>query len=150
MRTPPQIVRLVLLTLGIVGSYGAARKLLVPKTFGEYGWFRGAALEEIATRTPVFSGTRSCDECHSEILQKLAKSEHKTLACEACHGPSRAHAGDPDVEPPRVKFADSDCLHCHQSSPSRPLWFKQVDPLEHYRDDRCTGCHLPHQPKETP
>jgi hypothetical protein len=147
---PPQIVRLVLLTLGIVGSYCVARKLLVPKTFGEYGWFRGAALGEIAARQPVFSGMKSCDECHSEILQRLAKHEHKGVSCESCHGPSRAHAEDPDVEPSRVKFADSDCLRCHQSSPSRPLWFKQVDLLEHFRDDRCTGCHQPHQPMETP
>jgi hypothetical protein len=149
-RMPPQIVRLVLLTLGVVGSYGVARMLLVPSSFGEYGWFRGAALEENAARQPVFAGMKSCDECHAEVLQKLAKYEHKTISCESCHGPSRTHAGDPDVKTPKGKFADSDCLRCHQSSPSRPLWLKQVEPVEHFRGDRCTGCHVPHQPKETP
>jgi len=149
-KMPPQIVPLVLLTLGIVGSYGVARTLLVPSSFGQYGWFRGAALVENAARKPVFSGMRSCDECHSEVLQKLAKDKHKTISCESCHGPSRMHADDPDVKTPRGTFADSDCLRCHQSSSSRPLWFKQVEPNEHFRGDRCTGCHEPHQPNETP
>lgn len=149
-RMPPQIVRLILLILGVVGSYGVARMLLVPPTFGEYGWFRGAALEELAATKPVFSGMKSCDECHSDVLQKVAKYEHKSVSCESCHGPSRPHAGDPDVKPPKAKFADSDCLGCHQSSPSRPSWLKQVEPLEHFRGDKCTGCHVPHQPKEMP
>ncbi len=149
-KMPPQIVRLVLLTLGIVGSYGVAWKLLVPKTFGEYGWYRGAALGEIAARKPVFAGMKSCDECHSDVLQKLAKYEHRTVSCESCHGPGRAHADDPDIKTPRGQFADGDCLRCHQSNPTRPLWIKQVDPIEHYRADKCTGCHVGHQPKEAP
>ena len=149
-KLPPQIVRLVLLTLGVAGSYGVARMLLMPPSFGEYGWFRGAALGEIAAAKPVLSGMKACDECHSDILQRLAKHEHKTLSCETCHGPSRAHAGDPDVKAPKEKFVDSDCLRCHQSSPSRPTWLKQVDPNEHFRGDQCVGCHVPHQPKEVP
>ncbi len=149
-KMPPQIVRLVLLTLVVVGSYGVARRLLVPPSFGEYGWFRGAAIAELAQTKPVLAGMKSCDECHSEILQTLAKHDHKTLSCESCHGASRTHADDPDTKPPKVKFADSDCLRCHQSNFSRPAWFKQVDPYEHFRGDHCTGCHMPHQPKDTP
>jgi hypothetical protein len=147
---PPQILRLVLLTLGVAGSYAAARMILVPKSFGEHGWFRGAALTEVAAAKPVYSGMKSCDECHEDILKKVAKYEHKTVSCESCHGPAKAHAGDPDVKTPKVKFADSDCLRCHQSSPSRPTWLKQVEPAEHFRGDKCVGCHIPHQPKETP
>ena len=65
-RLPPQILRLVLLTLGIVGTYLVARTLLVPQSFGEYGWYRGAALGEIASRTPVFAGKKACEECHAD------------------------------------------------------------------------------------
>ena len=150
LKMPPQIIRLVLLSLGIAGSYAVARVLLVPASFGEYGWFRGAALEEAAASKPVFSGMKSCNECHDEILQQLAKYDHKTLSCESCHGPSREHAGNPDLTTPKGKFADSDCLRCHQSSPSRPAWLKQVEPVDHFHGDRCTSCHVPHQPKETP
>jgi hypothetical protein len=147
-KMPPQILRLVLLTAVIVLSYGAARALLRPASFGEYGHFRGAALEEIAARTPVYAGMKSCDECHSDVLQKVAKFEHKNVACESCHGPGREHAKDPDVK--NLKLNDSLCLRCHEANASRPIWLKQITEKDHFKGDRCVGCHVPHQPKEMP
>ena len=147
MKMPPQILRLVLLTLGIVGSYLVARAFLTPPSFGEYGWFRGEALEEIAARAPVYAGKKACDECHSDILQKLAKDAHRTLSCEACHGVSRDHADNPDILP--IKLTGSHCIRCHEANPSRPKWFKQIVVKDHY-SGKCTECHVPHQPQETP
>ncbi len=147
---PPQILRILLLTLGVVGVYAVARTLLMPASFGERGWYRGEALEELAAIKPVYSGMKSCDECHTDILEQLAKGDHQVIACESCHGPSREHAGNPDLKTPRAEFTDNDCMHCHQSSPSRPAWLKQIEANEHFRGDRCVGCHLPHQPKEMP
>jgi hypothetical protein len=144
---PPQITRLILLTLLIVLSYGTARYLLTPPTFGQYGWYRGAALEEIAARDPVYAGKKSCDECHSEELETLGKGEHKTLSCEACHGVSQDHAGNPDITP--IKLTGSHCIRCHESNPSRPAWFKQIVVKTHY-EGRCAECHVPHQPNEVP
>ena len=144
---PPQILRLVLLTLAIVGSYMAARVFLTPATFGQYGWYRGAALEELAARTPVYAGKKACDECHSDILHKLAGDAHKTLSCEACHGVSRTHADDPDILP--VKLTGSHCIRCHEANPSRPAWFKQIVVKDHY-SGKCTECHIPHQPTQSP
>jgi len=60
------------LTVAIVGSYLVARYFLTPNSFREYGWYRGEALGEIASRPPVYAGKKACDECHSEILEKLA------------------------------------------------------------------------------
>ena len=147
LKMPPQILRLVLLTLVIVGSYLVARVFLTPPSFGQYGWYRGDALEEIRARTPVYAGMKACDECHSDILQKLAKFEHKTLSCEACHGVSKDHAENPDILP--VKLTGSHCIRCHESNPSRPIWFKQIVVKEHYTG-KCSECHVPHQPNETP
>lgn len=148
---PPQILRIVILTAGVIGSYGVARMVMVPATYGDYGSYRGAALGELAAAKPVYSGVKVCDECHSDVLEGLVKYEHKTISCESCHGPSRNHATDPDVKTPRGKFTDTDCLRCHQTSASRPLWLKQVDPNEHYRGDKsCSACHLAHQPNEKP
>ena len=144
---PPQILRLVLLTLAIVGSYMVARAFLTPPTFRQYGWYRGAALEELAARTPVYAGKQACDECHSDILHTLAGDAHKTLSCEACHGVSRTHAGDPDVLP--VKLTGSHCIRCHEANPSRPAWFKQIVVKDHY-SGKCTECHTPHQPTQSP
>ena len=146
-RMPPQILRLVLLTLAIVGSYLIARAFLTPSTFGEYGWYRGAALEEIAARTPVYAGKKACDECHSDILAKLDQGPHRTLSCEACHGVSREHAENPDILP--VKLTGSHCIRCHEANPSRPKWFKQIVVQDHYGAN-CVECHVPHRPDQTP
>ena len=145
---PPQIVRLILLTVGIVVVYLAARSVLTPSSFGQYAWYRGDALEEIASRQPVFAGKKACDECHSEILQKAAKFEHKTISCETCHGMSRAHADNPDVK--LAKSTDGQCVRCHLTEPAKPKWLKQIEPRKHYTGQRCVECHLPHQPNEVP
>ena len=146
-KMPPQILRLVLLTMGIVGSYMVARAFLTQPSFKEYGWYCGEALEEIASRTPVYAGKAACDECHSDILQKLAKDAHKTLSCEACHGVSRDHAGNPDITP--VKLTGSHCIRCHEANPSRPAWLKQIVVKDHY-SGKCSECHMPHQPNQVP
>ncbi|SPE54517.1 conserved exported hypothetical protein [Verrucomicrobia bacterium] len=146
-KLPPQILRLILLTLGIVGSYLVARAMLTPPSFHEYGWYRGEALEELSARTPVFAGKKACEECHSDILQKLGQFEHKTLSCEACHGVSREHADNNDILP--VKLTGSHCLRCHEANPSRPKWFKQIVVREHYTG-KCSECHVPHAPNQTP
>ena len=146
-RLPPQIVRLVLLTLGIVASYLVARYCLTPASFHQYGWYRGAALAEIGAREPVFAGKKACDECHSEVIQKLDKAPHKTLSCETCHGVSKDHAGNPDITP--AKLTGSHCIRCHEANPSRPAWLKQIAVKQHYTG-KCTECHLPHQPNEVP
>ena len=146
---PPQIFRLVLLTIGIVVSYLIARQLLTPASFRSYGGFyRGDALEEMASRTPVFAGKKACDECHSDILSKLAKGDHKTLSCEACHGVCSDHAGNPDIK--TKKLTGSHCIRCHEANPSRPAWFHQITVKNHYTGQKCTECHVPHQPNEVP
>jgi len=144
----PQIIRLVLLTITIVVSYCVARYVLTPQSFGQYGWYRGNALGEIAAHEPLFAGKKACDECHSDHINKLNKGEHKTLSCETCHGPAKAHTENPDVAVPKLTFAH--CVRCHEKDPSRPEWLKQVTISKHYAGQRCTECHVPHQPNEVP
>lgn len=147
-KLPPQITRLLLLTVGIVSAYFVARYILTPTTFGQYGHYRGAALEEVAAREPLFAGKKSCDECHSDTLQKLGKAEHKSLSCETCHGPARAHVDNPDVTLTKLTF--SHCVRCHERDPSRPAWLKQINSRNHYNGQRCAECHIAHQPNEVP
>ena len=144
---PPQIFRLVLLTFAIVVSYLAARTLLTPSSFREFGFYRGAALAEHAKLPPVFAGKEACGERHPEILEKLVKGSHKTLGCEGCHGVvSRDHLDDPDSE--MEKPTGATCLGCHEFNPSRPAWFLQIDVEDHYPEDDCIECHLAHEPNE--
>ena len=148
---PPQIVRLVILTIAIVGSYlwrGCSHAKLVRG----YGWYRGGRLDELAgSRESVFAGKKSCEECHSDVFKKLLKAEHKGLSCEVCHFPALAHSQNPDndkLNPP--KMAMSACTRCHEANPSRPKWLKQIAGAHHYAGQKCTECHLPHQPQEIP
>ena len=147
-KLPPQILRLVLLTLAIVGSYLVARSFLTPPSFGQYGWYRGNALGEIAnSREPLFAGKQACGERYPDILKKMAADAHKTLSCEDCHGVSREHADNPDILP--VKDTESLCIRCHEANPARPAWLKQIVVKDHY-GPKCTECHVPHQPTKTP
>ncbi len=148
LKMPPQITRLVLLTLVIVCIYFGARHLLTPQSFGQYGHYRANALQEIAAREPFWAGRNTCDACHGEIVRKLAAAEHKGLSCETCHGPSKAHVENPEVKLPRLSYGQ--CVRCHEASPSRPAWLHQITPVKHYTGSVCTECHVPHQPNEVP
>src|SRR5512134_821031 len=104
-KIPPQIVRLLLLLIGIVASYSIARYYLTPPSFGDFGFYRGIALAELRERPRVFGGKKACEECHTDEVTKLAKFEHKHISCEACHGPRGDHARDPDIKMQVVSFS---------------------------------------------
>ena len=63
------------------------RHFVVPKTFGEYGHYRGAAIGEIAARPVHFAGHETCETCHADILDTKNTGKHANVNCEACHGP---------------------------------------------------------------
>ncbi|MEI7728559.1 MAG: hypothetical protein WCO56_03270 [Verrucomicrobiota bacterium] len=146
---PPQIVRLVFVTIAIAVGYFAARKVLTPDSFGQYGHFRGNALALVASRAPVYAGQKACDECHSEILAKVAKAPHAPVSCEACHAACQAHAANPEVK--TDKLTDGLCARCHERTTGRPAWHKQINLKNHYNGQgACKTCHIPHQPNDTP
>ena len=146
---PPQLFRIFLLAVGIVAAYCIARYFLTPPSFQQYGWYRGAALGELATRNLVYAGKKACEECHADEYKKLMTHEHKGLACESCHGPGEAHAQDPSKENIE-KSGFAVCLRCHEANPSRPKWHKQIVSKTHYTGSKCTECHVPHSPQEVP
>jgi predicted CXXCH cytochrome family protein len=148
LKMPPQLVRLVLLTIGIVCVYFTARFFLTPTSFGQFGHYRADALREIASREPVLAGKAACVECHTDHAEKLAKGEHKTLSCETCHGPGREHVADWAKTLPKLNM--SLCVRCHEASPSKPKWLHQINVHNHYTGNLCTECHVPHQPNEVP
>lgn len=152
-KMPPQVLRILLLAIGIVGSYLIARVFLTPPSFNErgYGWYRKDALAELATRDRAYAGKKACEECHADEVKKLASGLHKTLSCEGCHGPGEAHAGNPDNGEVKMQVLNfSHCVRCHEANPSRPKWHKQVVSKDHYAGTKCTECHVPHSPAEVP
>lgn len=121
------------------------RGVLVPKSFGQYGHYRGAALSEIAARPLNFAGHRNCESCHADVLQKKSMGEHARVNCEACHGPLAKHADDPSLQPAKLDTTAL-CPRCHEANPAKPTNFPQVASAEHSTGLPCDTCHQPHSP----
>jgi cytochrome c553 len=146
-KLPPQLTRLLLLTVVIVAAYFTARHFLVPPSFGQYGWYRADFLKEAAALPTTYASAAACAECHDKVVAKFAKSKHKAVACEACHGAQGAHAEDPASKP--AKITDGlFCARCHAANPARPEKFPQVNIAEHNAGTKCVECHSPHHPTE--
>jgi hypothetical protein len=126
--------------------FWAVRGFVVPKTFGQYGHYRAAAMSEIAAHPVKFAGHDACETCHTDVLDVKAKGKHAHVNCEACHGAQGAHAADPGwVTPAKIDTAVL-CVRCHAASAARPKGFPQVVADEHSSGVACETCHQPHSP----
>ncbi|MCE9616681.1 MAG: hypothetical protein K8T26_20595 [Lentisphaerae bacterium] len=130
----------------------AVRAWLVPETFGEFGYYRGAALDEAKVRTSRYLGRQACAECHDDVAALHAKDAHGSVECETCHGPGSAHVEDAENVLPRAD-RQQDCLVCHRRLDARPGSFPQIDRDEHFRlvgvtnaATACVRCHSGHEP----
>ena len=121
------------------------RHFVVPKSFGQYGHYRGAAIAEIAARPVKFAGHDTCETCHADILDAKKSGKHANVNCEACHGPLANHANDPSIAPAKLDTALL-CIKCHAASAAKPKTFPQVDADQHSGGVPCETCHKPHDP----
>jgi transcription elongation factor Elf1 len=121
------------------------RHFVVPKTFGEYGHYRAAAIGEIAAHPIHFAGHETCETCHADILDVKKAGKHAGVNCEACHGPLANHANDPSIAPPKLDTAVL-CIRCHAVSAAKHKGFPQIDPAQHSGGVPCETCHQPHSP----
>jgi uncharacterized CHY-type Zn-finger protein len=121
------------------------RHFVVPKSFGEYGHYRGASIGEIANLPVKFAGHQTCENCHTDILDVKSKGKHAHVNCEACHGALANHADDPTIKPVLPDTAVL-CARCHTASAAKPKGFPQVVPAEHSNGLPCQTCHNPHSP----
>ena len=128
------------------------RHFLVPATFGEYGHYRAAAMEDEKAHLSRHAGRAACLECHADIAALHAKDAHASVECETCHGPGAKHVKNSD-EPMRAADSRDDCLVCHRHLDARPGSFPQVDWQQHYKfvgvkdtSIACVRCHSGHEP----
>jgi hypothetical protein len=122
------------------------RHFYVPKSFGEYGHYRGNAIGEIAALPMHFAGHQACEQCHTDEAAKKASGKHAHVNCEACHGPLANHAADPSSVTPVLPDTAVLCARCHTASAAKPKGFPQVDPATHSQGMPCQTCHNPHSP----
>ena len=121
------------------------RGYVVPKSFGEYGHYRGNAITEIAARPVRFAGHQACETCHTDVQDVKKNGKHAHVNCEACHGPLAKHADDPgSLLPPKLDTAVL-CIQCHAASAARPKNFPQIA-QDHSGVVACETCHQPHSP----
>lgn len=130
----------------------ALRQAGVPRSFGQFGHYRGEAIAEATAKEPRHLGETSCQNCHAEEVRLHDKDAHARVQCEVCHGPGQAHAAD-QKRAMRVPEGNGLCLGCHQKLAARPSAFPQIDRREHFakvgvKDDKllCKTCHNPHEP----
>ena len=146
---PPQIKRLALLFVLFIGLFLTLKYFLTPKSFGEFGHYRGLALEEGKVKVPEYTGQKACNECHEDMMVLKMANEHATLSCETCHGAGRVHISSTDsvVVSPTMPRSREFCGICHAKNPARKAGnIKQIDMKEHNQGELCTKCHNPHNP----
>ncbi len=131
--------------VGVV-AFVLVRGVLVPRSFGEYGHYRGNAIAEIAAQHVVFAGHQTCETCHSDVSAVKNHGKHAGVNCEACHGALANHADDPGtIQPPKLDTAVL-CVRCHAVNGAKPEGFPQIVAAEHSGGLPCETCHQPHSP----
>ena len=125
------------------------RGYVVPKSFGQYGHYRGAAIAEIGARPVKYAGHEACETCHTDQAESKSKGKHAQVNCEACHGALAKHAEDPAAVTPVKPDSAVLCARCHTATGAKPKGFRQVNPAEHSNGVPCATCHQPHNPAMT-
>ena len=147
------IIRLVTIIGLVIIGFIVVRSLLVPDSFGEYGHFRGANLEEQMALQPLYQGSDKCKDCHQAQYSDWQESGHLTVTCEVCHGHWEIHNGNLKTMT-AVNTSDT-CLICHLKLAGRPGNFPQIASFaQHLKDqdlseedaESCVDCHDPHAP----
>jgi hypothetical protein len=148
----------VFLFLIVVGGAGflSMRDRVVPESFGQYGPYRGAALDEIAARPSVVQADSVCLKCHTDVGEERVESLHSSVRCIHCHGLGREHvaqarkaADAPSLTVSPAEEWDGDflthidlyvsqdralCLACHEATVGMPEDFKMIDVAEHLEE----------------
>jgi len=142
------IKRLIFLAAFLILSLVVLRMVFIPKTFWEFGFYRGDSIAENANKPIIFAGSSACKDCHEEKYKIWLDFRHKTVICETCHGPAIKHSENPMEIKPTKPGKREFCLYCHGKNISKPKSFPVVDGNIHNPGINCFECHNPHNPKQ--
>ncbi len=144
---PPQLKRLAVAFAIFISGFLLLRHFLVPESFGQYGFYRGASLEEIAQIPVKYAGQKACLDCHQDIDNLKQEDVHSEISCETCHGPGQKHSENGDITLLEKPVSRESCGICHsKNTAKRKEAIFQVDLKEHNTPKKCIECHNPHQP----
>jgi len=167
------VIRAFVVTGVLLFGILAGRACLTPETYGQYGKYRAAHLDEARAFPALHQGDDACLECHEKEWD-MADGKHADVPCEYCHFSAVLHAdegkaGPPVKDPDLAKYrklanmtvdrSREACLNCHVYLSSRPEKFPQVkDVKKHIKDGwkpdlgefepeaQCFRCHRAHFP----
>lgn len=146
---PPQIPRLALAFAIFITLFLVLRHFLVPDTFGKYGPYRAAAMDDYALLGINYSGQQACFKCHQDVEDLKATDVHSEIHCETCHGPGQRHCEKGDTTGYERPTGKAFCGRCHIINAAKQKnAIIQIDLKEHYVEKNCTECHNPHKPWE--
>jgi len=144
---PPQLKRLSLAFAIFISAFLIIRYSLIPKSFGQYGFYRGASLGEIAQLPVKYAGHKACLVCHQDIDDLKQQDVHSEISCETCHGPGQKHSENGDTTLLEKPISRESCGMCHSKNAAKQKEAVfQVDLKEHNVKKKCIECHNPHQP----
>jgi Cytochrome c7 and related cytochrome c len=147
MKDIEHLIRLAVVMVIAVIAFVVLRTAVVPRSFGEYGHYRGAAIAENASRPIAFAGHEACEGCHTDVVEQKKLGKHVVVPCEACHGALARHVDDPASVTPSKLDTTVLCARCHEANSAKPKSFPQVASADHSGGIACDTCHQPHQPK---
>ena len=150
MRHTKHYFRAAFLLIGGAFLFLLVRAFLIPPSFGEYGFYRGANVEEQMAKPIHYAAPDACAACHDAPWQTHQKGKHASIPCQDCHAPLSEHV---DIEkgelvaPMPIQKTSKLCLRCHLKLDSRPKTQPQIIVQEHGEGAACFDCHKPHDPK---
>ena len=138
----------IILALVMIFAVVGFRVIPAPAFLADYGFHSKDAqgdTEKWASLPIEYVGSSVCNDCHRDKHSMWEESNHRTVACENCHGPAKAHL---EIRTPEtVDYSRGLCGLCHAQLISRPEDFPQVDMGEMGGDEACSTCHDPHDPR---
>lgn len=147
LKESEHLIRMALVLAGGAIAFLLIRHLIVPPSFGQFGHYRGAALDDVRARKISFAGKETCEMCHDEVAKTKSTGKHAGVACEACHGPTALHTEDPTTNHAMKPNPATLCVRCHEADSAKPKNFPQVISKDHAGGTSCADCHKPHSPQ---
>lgn len=144
---PLHIKRLILVFVLVIALFLLARHFLVPETFGKYGPYRAAAMDDYSLLEIHYAGQQACLDCHQDIQDLKAQDVHSGIHCETCHGPGQKHVVSSEASDILKPTGREFCGRCHGKNAAKLQdAIFQIDLTKHNVGKNCTECHNPHQP----
>ena len=141
------IVHAVVLIAVVMVGFLVARAFTVPKSFGQYGHYRGESIQERQNLPAILENSETCRECHEDELKRKPnepavwpgldawqKGKHGALTCENCHGNLKEHVERRRIDATLKDFVVTKdnrpelCLLCHHAMVARPKVLPIFDP----------------------